>query len=175
MDSTTPEFHEYVIGLRTPQVSANLSFQEDDQLWHTNAFARAKRGVYHLEGNYAGDAPSAAKLVRDARIHGRFSWRPFRMGQYFVASMHFGALDLLRHWCEAHQVDVATLMHRARATEVPYTPEDLEAIRGQAQWEGILYPPQWTPALSRELVHALFEVGYAQAARLVRLALNSVR
>jgi hypothetical protein len=175
MNSATPEFHEYVIGLRTQEVAANLSFHEDDQLWHTNAFARAKRGVYHLEGTYAADAPSAAKLIRDARIHGRFSWRPVRMGQYFDASMHFGVSDLLRHWCEAHQVDVAALLHRAHATEAPYTSEDLEAIREQAQWEGIVYPPQWTLGLSRELVHALFEVGYPQVARLIGLALMNVR
>jgi hypothetical protein len=175
MNPTTPEFHEYIFGVCTPEVSASLSFHEGDQLWHTNAFARAKRGVYHLEGTYAGDAPRAAKLIRDARIHGRFSSRPVRMGQYFDASMHFGVLDLLRHWCEAHQVDVLALMHQAYPGEVPTTPESLEAARGQAQWEGILYPSQWTPALSRELVHALFEVGYPQAARLVRLALNSVR
>jgi hypothetical protein len=153
MNSATPEFHEYVIGLRTQEVAANLSFHEDDQLWHTNAFA----------------------LIRDARIHGRFSWRPVRMGQYFDASMHFGVSDLLRHWCEAHQVDVAALLHRAHATEAPYTSEDLEAIREQAQWEGIVYPPQWTLGLSRELVHALFEVGYPQVARLIGLALMNVR
>ncbi len=66
-------------------------------------------------------------------------------------------------------------MHQAYPGDVPTTPEGLEAARGQAQWEGTLCPSQWTPALSRELVHALFEVGYPQAARIFRLVLNSVR
>jgi len=172
MNSTTPEFHEYVLGLRTPEVSASLSFHEDDQLWHTNAFARAKCGVYHLEGTYAGDMPRPAKLIRDARIYGRFSWRPVRMGQYFDASMRFGVLDLLRHWCEEHQVDAVTLMRRVHLT---ITPDDLAGIREEAQWEGIVYPPQWTPALSRELVHALFEVGYDRIATLIGRALMNAR
>jgi hypothetical protein len=131
--------------------------------------------VYHLKGTYTGDAPRPAKLTRDARIHGRFSWRPVRMGQYFDVSMRFGVLDLLRHWCEAHQIDAVALMHQAHPSEVPATPEDLEGIREQAQWEGIVYPPQWTPALSRELVHALFEVGYSRVARLIGLALMNAR
>ena len=172
MDSTTPEFHEYVLGLRTPEVSAGLTFHEDDQLWHTNAFARGRRGLYHLEGTYEGDAPSPAKLIRDARIYGRFSPRPVRMGHYFDTSMRFGVLELLRHWCEERQVDVVALMHRADLT---ITPDELEGIREQARWEGIVYPPQWAPALSRELVNALFEVGCHPIATLVGRAVMNAR
>ncbi|MEJ1966514.1 MAG: hypothetical protein WDO56_35230 [Gammaproteobacteria bacterium] len=171
MNSTAPEFHEYVLGLRTAEVSAGLSFHEDDQLWHTNVFARARRGLYHLEGSYKGDAPSPAKLIRDARIYGRFSHRPVRMGRYFDASMRFGVLELLRHWCEERQVDVVALMHRAHPGELPNTSVDLEGIREQARWEGIVYPSQWTLALSRELARALLEVGYREVAQLIGRAL----
>jgi|GEM_PF-2343854 len=80
MESTTPEFHEYVRSLRTPEISASISFHEDDQLWHTNTFARAQRGLYHLEATYKGEQPRPAILIRDARVHGRFSWWPVRMG-----------------------------------------------------------------------------------------------
>jgi hypothetical protein len=39
MDSTTPDFHEYVRSLRMSDVAAWISFHEDDQHWHTSTFA----------------------------------------------------------------------------------------------------------------------------------------
>lgn len=96
MDSATPQFHEYVRSVRTDDISACISFHEDDQRWHVTALARAKGGVYHLAATYGGDQPGVTRLIRHARSDGRFSVRPVRMGQYFYRSMAHGALALLR-------------------------------------------------------------------------------
>jgi hypothetical protein len=162
MDSTTPEFHEYVRSLRMNDVAAWISFHEDDQHWHTSTFARARCGLYYLRTEYDGDQPGVGTLIRDARIHGRFSPRPVRLGQYFDGSMMHGAVDLLRHWCGHRQLDVIALWGRAYPDAGPKTLPDLDEVTDQSRWEGVVYPPHWTAALSRELGVALREVGYAR-------------
>lgn len=97
------------------------------------------------------------------------------MGQYFGASMRFGVMDLLRHCCDEHRVDVLALLHRVYPGEGPTTLADLQEIREQATWEGIVYPPHWSMALSRELTRALLEVGYARLADFLGRAMMGPR
>jgi hypothetical protein len=172
MDSTIPQFHEYVRTVRTDDVSAWISFHEDDQRWHVIALARAKGGVYHFAETYGGDQPGVTRVIRHARSGGRFSVRPVRMGQYFDPSMTHGAFALLRRWCDRRQLDMRDLVSRAYPSEPVLTLDDLDEITTQAKWEGIVYPRQWPRTLSDELATALFEVGYRRLASVFVKVLN---
>ena len=155
---------EYVCFVRTADVAAWMAYREEDQLWHTETLARGRYGLYYLEGTYDGDQPEPATLIRQARIYGIFSPRPVRLDRTIDPSMTSGVLTMLIHWCLLHQLDPRSLVRQAYADQPPYALQSLMGVVSQALWEGVLYPPQWSASASRELGHALLDVGYDELA-----------
>ncbi len=164
---------EYVCFVRTAEVAAWMAYREEDQLWHTETFARGRCGLYYLEGTYEGDQPEPATLIRQARIYGVFSPRPVRLDRAIDPSMTSGVLTMFVHWCLVHWVDPRTLIRQAYAGQPPYALQSLSRIVSQALWEGVLYPPQWSALACRELGHALVDVGYEELAAVFAQALES--
>jgi hypothetical protein len=161
--TTTPP-RKYVCVTRTPQVAAWSAFDEDDQVWHVEAYIRGKVGVQYLEAKYSGDQPLEELLIRDAFHFGYFSPRPCSLDQGFDPSMTHGVLAHLRHWCRTHSVDLETLMKEAYPDSAQRAEVDFEQIVAQAEWEGIEYPKPGDRYQTRRLLLALRTVGYNEIA-----------
>ncbi|MFL6605761.1 MAG: hypothetical protein ACJ8R9_31170 [Steroidobacteraceae bacterium] len=165
----TPTHRKYVPAIRTSKLAAWIEYNEGDQRWHVEAFARNREGVQHLEAKYEGNQPSEDLLIRHAFDFGHFSPRPCSLDRQFDPSMTHGLLALLRHWCRIHSVDIEKLMREAYPNE-PHRAEGIEEIVAQAEWEGIEYPPPDDRYQTRRLLLALRDVGYKEvAAVLVRV------
>ncbi len=164
---------EYVCFVRTADVAAWMVYREEDQFWHTETLARGRCGLFYLEDTHDGDQPEPATLIRQARIYGIFSPRPVRLHSPIDPSMTSGVLALFIHWCMAHQIDPRGLVRQAYADQPPYALLYLDGVISQAQWEGVLYPPQWSALASRELGHALLDVGYDELAAVFARTLES--
>ncbi|MDY6949283.1 MAG: hypothetical protein SXG53_26635 [Pseudomonadota bacterium] len=160
--TTTPR--KYVCVIRTPLLAAWSAYDEDDQLWHVEAFVRGRLGVQYLETDYSGDQPLEEVMIRDAFHFGHFSPRPCSLDREFDPSMTHGVLAHLRHWCRTHSVDLDRLMKEAYPDSAHRTEEDFEQIVAQAEWEGIEYPEPDDRYQTRRLLLALRNVGYDEIA-----------
>jgi hypothetical protein len=155
---------KYVRVIRTPEVAAWIAYDEDDQLWHVEVFARTRNGIQYHEAEYPNDQPSVDILIRNAFHFGHFSPRPCSLDQQFDPSMTHTVLALLRHWCRIHSVDLERLMREAYPNEPQRAEEDFDEIVTQAEWEGIEYPKPDDRYQTRRLLRALRDVGYDEIA-----------
>jgi hypothetical protein len=160
----TSTHRKYAAIIRTTQVAALIAYQEDDQFWHAEVFARRRNGVQHHEAEYQGDLPPLDLLMHNAVHLGHFSPRPCSLDHQFDPSMTRALLALLRHWCQVHSVDIESLMREAYHNEPYPSKEDFEEIVAQAEWEGVEYPKPDDRYQTRRLLLALRDVGYDEIA-----------
>jgi hypothetical protein len=138
----------------TPDYWISHRFDLAVQQYQVEAYVKvcAPRGVKLLL--WWGQEYDEEHVLREAMAQGTFSSRPYRLGQGADSTTAACVDALYRHFCAARKLDPEALYFKAyqKRIEPGY---DMLQTRHLAEWQGLVYPNQWSDTAVFKLLHDL--------------------
>ena len=129
-------------------------FVPDAQQYQVEAYVKvlAPRGIRLLL--WWGQEYDEEHVLQEALAQGTFSIRPYRLGQGADSTTAACVDALYHHFCAARALDPEALYSRAyqKRIEPGY---DMLQTRQLTEWQGLVYPKQWSDQQVLKLLHDL--------------------
>ena len=147
---------------RSHDSSVSLMFDPTTGTWSGVVFMRTLKGIFFLESSLGSNRPDLNTVFLNVFMRGRYSKRPYLLGELIDASLDNCVLALFHDLCRACGLKahgIARLAYPEGAHT--FTDSDFSEIVGQASWETYSVPNEWDAASVMMLYKALDDAGYS--------------
>jgi hypothetical protein len=147
--------------IRSSESSVSLLFDATTGTWNSVTFMRTQQGLFYLESPCGPRRPDINTVYLNAFMRGRYSTRPYQLGQAVDKSLDNCILALFHDLCAACDLKahgLAQLAYPDRAQS--FSEADVSEIVAQARWENYVSPDDWDATAIMMLYKALDDAGY---------------
>jgi hypothetical protein len=158
---------------RSAQSSISLTLEPASGLWIGVFFIRAEEGVFFFESLFGPTRPDLNMIFPNNYSRGRFSPRPYRLGQKHDESVDNCVFALFHDLCQARGLKAAGIARVAYPyTANQYSEDAFKEIVAQASWEGYAAPEQWDAMSIMTLYKALDDIGHSRIRKILESVLT---
>jgi hypothetical protein len=158
---------------RSPDSSVSLVLDPTTATWIGVVFMRTQEGVFFMESSFGRKRPDLNTVYLNTFMRGRYSKRPYQLGQGVDASLDNCILALFHDLCAACELKAHGLAQLAypEGTHM-FSDADLSEIVAQARWEGYVSPADWDAVAIMMLYTALDLAGYSRLRAVMEMLLR---
>ncbi len=161
---------------RSRDSSVSLIFEPTTGTWNGVVFMRTHQGVFFLDSSLGMELPDMNTVYLNTFMRGRFSPRPYQLGQLVDNSHDNCLLALVHDLCAATVLKPHGLAQLAYPESAQlFSEENFAEIVAQARWENYVTPTDWDATQIMMLYKALDDSRYSRLRAVMGLILRLPR
>lgn len=158
---------------RSRDSCVSFTFEPTTGIWNGVIFIRAQQGVFFLDAPFGPERPEMNTVYLNALfMRGRYSKRPYQLGEPVDDSLDHCILALFHDLCAAYDIKAHGLAQLAYRDGHLFSAADFAEIVTQARWENYVSPNDWDATAIMMLYKALDDAGYSPLHSVMRSVLN---